>query len=264
MHQRRYYALAFLLVLLVASASAYLVYQAIEPIRLPRLDAVATLQQTLAELDLASLLPRRNPTQPQRPSPTAEPTVMAALPAPTAIVEQEAVSTATVPVTGTVAAAPAEPATPAPPAATPAAPAPPTAAERPTATPAPPTPTPTSAPASPPNAIYAFQPAGAVRHGSSDCPGPSIRGAVRDAAGNPLPGVRLWRYDQWGNQQTVETKSAQVDLGQYDFPLGDTPNVHYVQVVDAGGSPISPTLEVQHRQGDASDAACHWIDWVRR
>lgn len=264
MHQRRYYALAFLMVLLVAAAGAYLAYQAVAPIQLPRLDAVASLQQALAELDLASLLPRRSPTLSQRPSPTAEPTVLAALPAPLASVPQEATPVATALVTATAAAAPSELATAVPPSDTPAAPAPPTATERPTATPAPATPTPTSAPAPPPSAAYAFVLAGALRHGSGDCPGPSIRGLVRDAAGNPLPGVRLWRYDQWGNQQTVETKSGQVDLGQYDFPLGDTPNVHYVQVVDAGGSPISPTVEVQHRQGDAADAACHWIDWVRR
>jgi hypothetical protein len=79
-----------------------------------------------------------------------------------------------------------------------------------------------------------------------------------------LAGVRLWRYDQWGNEQTVESKSGAADLGQYDFPLGDIANVHYVQVVDAGGSPISAAVEIQHRQGEAPDAACHWLDWVRR
>jgi hypothetical protein len=103
-----------------------------------------------------------------------------------------------------------------------------------------------------------------VRHSAGDCPGASIRGIARNAAGEPLPGVRLWRYDQYGNEQTVETKSGPADAGQYDFVLGDTPNVHYVQVLDVGGSPISPQLEVQHRQGDAADAMCHWIDWIRQ
>ena len=94
--------------------------------------------------------------------------------------------------------------------------------------------------------------------------GASIRGVIRDSAGNPLPGVRLWRYDQWGNEQVIESKSGDADRGQYDFPLGDTPNVHYVQVIDAAGILISPVIEIAHRQGDAPDATCHWLDWVQR
>ena len=122
-------------------------------------------------------------------------------------------------------------------------------------------PTPTAAP---PDAGFLFVAAGPVRHGNADCPGASIRGVVRDAGGAVLSGVRLWRYDQWGNEQVVETKGAESDLGQYDFPLGDTPNAHYVQVVDSSGVIISPVVEIQHRQGEAPDAACHWLDWVRR
>ena len=76
--------------------------------------------------------------------------------------------------------------------------------------------------------------------------------------------VRLWRYDQWGNEQVIESKTSDVDAGQYDFPLGDTPNVHYVQIIDSGGAIISPVIEIQHRQGDAPDATCHWLDWVQR
>jgi hypothetical protein len=106
--------------------------------------------------------------------------------------------------------------------------------------------------------------AAALRDTSGDCSGASIRGVVRDAAGDPLPGVRLWRYDQWGNEQVVETKSGDADRGAYDFPLGDTPNTHYVQVVDSAGVIVSPVVEVPHRQGAAPDAACHWLDWTRR
>jgi hypothetical protein len=123
----------------------------------------------------------------------------------------------------------------------------------------PPTPTPL-----PVDSSYRFVAAGPVRQGNTDCPGASIRGVVRDASGAPLRGVRLWRYDQWGNEQVVESKTADVDAGQYDFPLGDTPNVHYIQVIDAGGVIISPVIEIQHRQGGAPDAACHWVDWVSR
>ena len=109
-----------------------------------------------------------------------------------------------------------------------------------------------------------FAAAGPLRQSSGDCAGASIRGVVRDSGGNPLAAVRLWRYDQWGNEQVVETKSGDADRGSYDFPLGDTPNVHYVQVIDAAGVIISPVIEVPHRQDDAPDATCHWLDWVQQ
>ena len=31
-----------------------------------------------------------------------------------------------------------------------------------------------------------------------------------------------------------------------------------------GGTIISPVIEIQHRQGDAQNATCHWLDWVQR
>lgn len=262
MHQRRLYAVAFLLVLLAAIGGAYLATRVVGPVTVPRLDLLESAQQILVDLDFASLLPRIGPSSDGASAqPTAEPTVLSAQPSPQAIVEQNTVPTAETETTVAAAITATAELSPIATAAAGAAPVAPT--ERPTATPAPPTPTPTAAP-QPPAAAMPFAPVSAVRHSSGDCPGPSIRGTVRDAAGNPLAGVRLWRYDQWGNDQTVESKSGAGDLGQYDFPLGDTPNVHYVQVVDAAGSAISPVVEVQHRQGSAPDATCHWIDWVRR
>lgn len=263
MRQRRFYAAAFLLVLLAAFAGAYAAAKSVGrvDVTLPRLDFLATVQKIVGDINLNALLPRSTPSRGSAPSSTA-PTTAAPSASPQAIVEQNtAPPTLPAPpsatITATMAAAPAVPAES--PGAGATAPA-----ERPTATPAPPTPTPTAAPQPPPSAAFPFMPAGAVRHSAGDCPGPSIRGAVRDAAGNPLPNVQLWRYDQWGNQQTVTSKAGAADLGQYDFPLGDIANVHYVQVVDAGGAPISPTVEIQHRQGNAADATCHWLDWVRR
>lgn len=260
MHQRQYYALAFLLVLLAAVAGAYVAHRVAPPVQVPRLDLVAQLQAAASEVDLNALLPRRAPAAAERPETPAEPTAPGPGPAVETITGQspspEAVPTpsasAAVSETATLVATD----TPAPPPAElPALP--------PTPTPAPPTPTPTAVPSQPSGPAFAFMPAGAVRHSSGDCAGPSIRGTVRDAGGAPLGGVRIWRVDQWGNEQTVESKTGQADLGQYDFPLGDTPNVHYVQVVDTGGAPISPRVEVQHRQGDTVDATCHWLDWVR-
>lgn len=251
MRPRRHYTLAFLLVLLAALAGAWLGLRLARPLEVPRLDVVASLQQAVAAVDINALIPRRSPAgssippetptasatlaSPAEPSPAAGAAAMTAIP-PAA----EAVTSTIVQISET-----------------------PVAEDTPAASLALPSPaaTPTPLPA---NTAFAFLPAGPARHATSDCPGASIRGAVRDAAGNPLPGIRLWRYDQFGNEQTVESKSGPADIGQYDFVLGDTPNVHYVQVVDVGGSPISPRLEVQHRQGETADAVCHWIDWIRQ
>lgn len=251
MRQRRFHTLGFLLVLLAAVTGAYLARTLVGPVESPNLEFVGTIQSAVEALALGSFLPGFGPSLPAQQSPASES-------APEVAVAESPPAQAEPPpaaAEGPAASPEAAPAPSATPATVPAIPA-----ERATATPAPPTPTPT--PAVVPS--FAFLPLGDLRHGNDGCPGPSIRGAVRDAGGNPLPGVRIWRYDQWGNEQTVESKSAEADLGQYDFPLGDSANIHYVQIVDASGAPISPRVEVPHRQGPAADAACHWIDWVRR
>ena len=76
---------------------------------------------------------------------------------------------------------------------------------------------------------------------------------VRDAAGSPLRGVRLWRYDQWGNEAVIESQAGDAEAGPIRLSaLTIRSNVHYVQVIDAGGAIISPVIEIQHRQGEAS------------
>lgn len=250
MRQRHRYGLAFLLVVVAAAAGSWWAARRIGPVEVPQVGLVDQVATLVAEVDLLALLPAvPTPRQTAQPAPTASP----AAPTSTAQAPVGLTPTPQEEATGQTSAETPIPVPTVVP--TPAAPGP---TARPTATPAPPTPTPTA------QAAYPFVPAGPVRHTSGDCPGPSIRGVVRDAAGNGLAGVRLWRYDQWGNQQTVESKSAAGEVGRYDFPLGDTPNVHYVQVVDAGGVPISPRVEVPHRQGEAGDNACHWLDWIAR
>jgi len=253
MRRKHTYGLAFLAVFAAALAGFMLARRLIGPIELPKLDAAAQVQTILGDIDINSLIPRRT-AQPQATS--------GATVAPAGSVIVEPAATIAPPVTDApasvdVAVAPSVPAAQGdfepPVESTPASDASPT--------PAPPVPTPTEPLV---DSGYQFVAAGPVRGGTSDCPGVSIRGMVRDAQGVPLRGVRLWRYDQWGNEQVIESKTADVDAGQYDFPLGDTPNVHYVQVIDSGGTIISPVIEIQHRQGDALDATCHWLDWVKR
>lgn len=254
MRPRKRYGVGFLMVFVAAVLGAALARQAVGQVQLPHFGGLAGVQQRLEELNLWSLiaLPRVTP-QPAATAAGETATPEAAVPAATPQVVVVA------PATPAVAASDqtnAPPATPAPAADTP------TPAPLPTATP-PPVAPPTATPAQLVDTGLPFVAAGAVRHGSDGCPGASIRGVVRDSAGNPLAGVRLWRYDQWGNEQVVESKSG-ADLGVYDFPLGDTPNVHYVQVVDNAGVIASAVVQIEHRQGEAPDALCHWVDWRQR
>jgi len=103
-----------------------------------------------------------------------------------------------------------------------------------------------------------------VRNSSGDCPqGAYILGVVSDDAGKPLPGVRVWLVDEWGNQDTKVTKDAAPDTGRYDFPLFGPPRRFYLTVVDGSGHPISPRVEVSHGIGANASATCHWVDWRR-
>lgn len=260
MRRKHLYGLAFLAVFVAGVTGFLLARRLVGPIEIPRLEAVAQLQTVLEEVDLFALLPRRSAVSESTPVLTPIAGTSIAPRATDGPVIVEPVVTPTLVLTSSVTLSSATPdqAVEAPtPAEQEVAGA--TAIATPTLPPSTPLPTPV-----PVDSGFQFVAAGPVRHGNLDCPGASIRGVVRDASGVPLRGVRLWRYDQWGNEQVVESKIADVDAGQYDFPLGDTPNAHYIQIIDAGGIIMSPVIEIQHRQGDAPDAACHWVDWVSR
>lgn len=226
MQRRKRYGLGYLFVLLAAVGGFLLARDAAAGIQPPRLALPGEVQQILDELDLLGLAARLLPAvQPNVATPSATPARTA----------QPAV------VQGIEPAATAQPA-----ATTPAsgeAPAP--------------------QPTAPAEAAYAFALAGPVRHDST-CASASIRGSVRDAAGSLLAGVRLWRYDQWGNEEVIESSGGDAERGQYVFALGDTANSHYVQVIDAGGAIISPVVQIDHRQGETAEALCHWVDWQQQ
>ncbi len=226
MQRRKRYGIGYVLVLLAAVGGFLIVRNAVSDFEPPTLTLPASVRQVADELDLFGLLARL-------------------MPAPSSV-------SATASATPTRAAQPIvvqgiEP-----------TPTPQAAIEAPTAT-APPA----AQPAAPAEAGFPFALAGPLRH-DSDCAAASIRGSVRDAAGNLLAGVRIWRYDQWGNEEVRESRGGDAERGQYEFTFGDTANVHYVQVIDAGGAIISPVVEVRHRQGEAADALCHWLDWQQR
>ena len=158
--------------------------------------------------------------------------------------------------------------------------------EPPTPTPIPPTPTPkppTATPAMPTTATpstsmptqeptstrtrrssYLFEPAGPVLHDTEHaCTANYIRGTVVDSEGKPLEGVRVRAYDQWGNEAYAVSKGG-VDLGQYDIVIGGAPDIWWALVVDGEGNPLSPEMQVPHRQEGPGEKACwHWVDWQR-
>jgi len=236
------YALSFLLVLLAGLIGALVGLRAIQRTDLGRatwpdseegLQLISTVLAQAAPATPGAGLPTLAPTP--SPAPTKGPSLLIPTPVPP---------------------------TPTPvPTLTPVQRASPTRAPRPTPTP----PTPTPIPPTPtPESHYEFIPAGPVRHTTEGCAGQAIRGTVYDQAGNPLPGIRLWMYDQWANEAFAESKSGAIDLGQYDFPIfHNSPVTFYVTVLGPDGSRISPTVEVPHRQGPYQAANCHWLDWKR-
>lgn len=222
---RRSYALAFLVILIVFCLGAYAGVSAFVTV-LPRLEAL--FSRTAEASPTPALLP---PTREPLATPTAPTIPTPRPPTPTAV-----------------------PPTPTgyPPTST-------TTAPSPTHTPVrPPTPSPT------PRPRHLFEPAGPVRHDKDQaCFANYIRGTVWDAQGTPLEGVRIYAYDQWGNEAFATSKGG-VDLGQWDIVIGGTPDVWYVVVVDGAGNALSPIVEVPHHQEGPDKEACwHWLDWRR-
>jgi hypothetical protein len=226
MQRRKRYGLGYLLVLLAAVGGFLIARDAASGIQPPSLALPGDMRQIMVELDVFGLAARLLPALPSATPTRTDTPPRAATPAIVQGIE-------------------------------------PTATARPAAPGPAPVDTPAPQPTAPAEAAYAFVLAGPVRH-NSDCASASIRGSVRDAAGSLLAGVRLWRYDQWGNEDVIESRGGDAERGQYDFPLGDTANRHYVQVIDAGGAIISPVVQIDHRQGDAAEALCHWVDWQRQ
>ena len=178
------------------------------------------------------------------PRPPATPTPLAVSPVPLS-------PTATLPV----------------PTCTPSATATPRSTATPTRTPTLPVPTPTASatrPATPTPLAAAtwYLPAGPVQPDlSHPCPGCPlahvyITGQVRDAAGNPLAGVRLLCYNDWHRYPPVVSK---VD-GLYDFPIIQAKTIWYVLVLDEQDQPRSPIAAVDF---DPAVACWYRLDWQR-
>jgi hypothetical protein len=121
---------------------------------------------------------------------------------------------------------------------------------------------PTEVPAPAASSSFLFLPAGPVQADLSHrCPGcpraPAyIVGRVLDAAGNPLPEVRLVCYNEWHRYPVVASKGG----GEYDFPIIQAQTTWSVVVLDDADQPISPEVAVPF---DLNVSCRYLVDWQR-
>ncbi|NPA91510.1 MAG: carboxypeptidase regulatory-like domain-containing protein, partial [Chloroflexi bacterium] len=136
----------------------------------------------------------------------------------------------------------------------------------PTLPPPPPTPkpinTPTPGPTPTPIPPFPYVLDGRVTH-DNKCPGEYIIGVVKDAEGHPLPGVTVRMEDEYGNGDTRVTKSNGEEAGRYEFVITGGARRIYVWVVDEGGNPLSPRVEIAHRLPNSGyeNMRCHYVNW---
>ena len=108
-------------------------------------------------------------------------------------------------------------------------------------------------------AVGSYGLAAPIAH-NDQCPGQYVMGRVLDRGGAPIPGVTVKFRDEWGNTASAVSKSGANDFGMFDFPIpSSSPHEIYIWVVDPNNNPISPTITIQHRRGDALDAPCHHV-----
>jgi hypothetical protein len=124
-------------------------------------------------------------------------------------------------------------------------------------------PVPTSSPVapSPSPGTHRFVPVGSPQPDPSHpcgCPkAPAyIVGRIQDAAGNPLPGVRLVCYNEWHRYPVASSKSA----GEYDFPVSQAATTWYVLVLDPADQAISAEVPVLF---DPGQSCRYLLDWQR-
>ncbi|GEM_PF-3993430 len=138
----------------------------------------------------------------------------------------------------------------------------------PTLPPPPPTPkpvdTPTPVPTPTPISPYPYVLDGRITHDNA-CPGEYIIGYVRDAQGRPLPGVTVRMEDEYGNGDTRVTKANPDEIGRYEFVITGPARRIYVWIVDEGGRPLSPRVEIAHRlpQSGYETFRCHYVNWKK-
>lgn len=85
-----------------------------------------------------------------------------------------------------------------------------------------------------------------------------IRGTVYDAQGNKQAGVKVRLYSNWVSPRITETKGAIIDIGQYNFVMGQDSGPYLLEIVDSAGRPLSLPYNVDYKAG-----CTVYIDWQR-
>ena len=248
-------ALAFGLILAIIALGGYAIYRIIQPDQsllsfggseeVRSTPVTIAHQPTLTPFEGMSIEPVHSPitaTQGPPVPPTATPESTAS-PTPTET------STPTETPTPTLTASPIPSETP-----TPEPTATPLPTETPLPSPVPPTPTP----------AYLFFASAAGPDYERGCADYHIFGYVRDAAGNPLPELRVRAYNEYGYESAPAT-TQQEPPGWYDILIAAERARWYVQVVDAGNYALSPPVEVLNTGNfvAGSEACWHQVDFAR-
>lgn len=76
-----------------------------------------------------------------------------------------------------------------------------------------------------------------------------IRGTVYDAQGNKQAGVRVRLSSDWQPPETTETKGAAIDIGEYNFVMGQDSGLYRLEIVDSVGRPLSLPYDVDYKAG---------------
>jgi hypothetical protein len=76
--------------------------------------------------------------------------------------------------------------------------------------------------------------------------------------------MRVRAYNQAGYELAPATTKSDPP-GWYDIPISAEPTTWYVQVVDAGNAPLSPSVSVVHTGNyvPGSEACWHQVDFTR-
>ncbi len=137
----------------------------------------------------------------------------------------------------------------------------------PTPTPPPPPPTPQALPTPTPGATstaiarYPYTLQQQPRHDNA-CKGDAIIGHIQDAQGNPLAGV-IVRVESNGEIHTTQSANNRGRKGYYIFRLSPHPQRVVIGIVDEGGNPLSPRVEILHLLPNSGyeTSHCHYVNW---
>jgi hypothetical protein len=145
--------------------------------------------------------------------------------------------------------------TPVVPSPTPVSPMTPTPVSTPTSTPAPaPSPSETGTEPGPPSGTHQY----GIQRNERDCStGGVIGGWVYDAGGSGLAWARISLYNDYGWSASKQSEGPP-QAGKYEFTMGSDAGLFHLLVVDEGGQPLSPVVDIDYQPN-----CSYHVDWQR-